>query len=146
MEKMLLNFFKSIGFETIDISNFQITNAPMQEGEVVMGDMNELEKTCSAFLDQCQDKTEKLIEKLMFTEDGSDDELATEKDLSVLNKAGDIVKGMLWASIYQRFDAQKDSSGWGLREGNKVVKMPKKEKRSLSGLQREFMIIGVRGH
>ncbi len=143
---MLLNFFKSIGFETIDISNFQITDAPMQEGEVVMGDMNELEKTCKAFLDQCQDKMEKLIEKRMLTEDGSDDELTTEKDLSVLDKAGDIVKGILWASIYQRFDVQKDSSGWGVREGNKVVKMPKKEKRSFSDLPGGLMIIGVRGH
>jgi len=127
MKQSLLDLFQAIGLLDVDTKNFMMTDAPVGENQKVIGDMNELEKACKMFLDAQNVEHEKLHEKLSDAEEDSEEYAELDQQHARLKINLETVKGLMWASIRNRFVAQKGSSGFGLRNENKIVEIFKNE-------------------
>lgn len=116
-----------LGLENVDITNFQMTDSPIKDGEKVIGDMSDLEKTCFAVLEKESEKHKNLHEQLEKAVGSPEEEFNLEHEHSLLKDRIDILKKIMWSSVSKRFGPKKGTGGWGFREGNKVVTMPPSE-------------------
>lgn len=122
MQKLLLELFALIGLTSIDATNYQVTDSPLEEGDKVIGEMNDLEKTCLMFLEQKKQEHKELHVKMdAETDEGSENYLKLQHEHHLLMEAMGTVKKVMWTSVASRFAPEKDSTGAAFRDGNKVV-------------------------
>jgi hypothetical protein len=142
MKELLIDLFQSIGLMEVDAKNYVITDSPEKEGDKVLGDMTDLEKTCYLFLLQKNLEHEELHRQLDHTQEGSDESAKLEHQHYLLKKAINVVDRIMLTSIAYRFEDQKDAAGFAFRNGNKVVAIFEKQKRSYS---MPFVLISIPG-
>lgn len=130
MEDLLLNLFKKIGFEDAwHEKGGDITNNPIKDGEIVLGDMNELEKKCLHFIRKKEEEHKDVRNKIDFLLDKENKD-AFESLMSkqyLLEQVLNFVYNMMWISVCSRFKTENTISALGFRDGNKVVSFLNKD-------------------
>ena len=130
MKEFLLDLFQTIGIFNIDASDFQITDEPVKDGEKILGEMNEFEKSCMAFLEMKtkeDDDLGKQMEDLCEIEQMEDLDESSEsfKKLThqhyLLTESMSIISKLMWHSVNTRFTDAEQYPQLGFRNGNKVV-------------------------
>lgn len=124
MKESLLKLFETIGFFNVDpqeTSDFQITNRPIQEGEYVIGAMNEFEKSCMVFLEMKNKEDDDLHKQMDELDESSEAFKKLYHKHYLLIESFEIVNRMMWASVNTRLKDAELASGVGFRDGNKVV-------------------------
>ena len=137
MKKEILDFFAAIGLAAnTDTSKFQMADSPIKKGDKVIGEMTELEKACmmlidknkadhSAFHKDLETKLENAegpaeLQKLLEEVKGF------EEKCKGFEESSDLARSIMWRSVETRFSKEEGHGGFGFREGNKVVTLPKK--------------------
>lgn len=130
MKESLLKFFETIGFFKVDpqaTSDFQITGQPIQEGENVIGEMNEFEKSCMVFFEMKRKEHEDLHKQMDELDESSEAFKKLDHKHYLLVKSSEIINEMMWFSVNTRLKDAELASGVGFRNGNKVVTVVKND-------------------
>lgn len=147
MKDLLLQLLSTMGLMSVDLTNFAITGSPVKKGEEVLGEMNDLEKTCFAFLELQQNNHKELHKKMDAVEEGSPEFLELQTQHCLLKESTKIASGLMWGSIHSRFPNANGFNGVGVRDGNQVVRTPKTDEDQEDGfpfgLGAHMMIIGI---
>ncbi len=133
--KDLLKLLNSIGFTSVNPTNYKITGSPMDKGEKVLGQMNDLEKTCALFLEQKQQEHIKLHEQMEnVTDKKSEAYQKLRNQHTLLMTAVKLAKSIMWASVETRFEPVKGATATAFRDGNNVVASFKKNDDNMFGM------------
>lgn len=139
MKELLKKFLQDLGLFT-DHENHTEPEQEVEEGEKVIGEMNDLEKGCFTFLSEKSKEHEEISEKGLELLLCSDEE-EVKKQMEELkyrhqkiHKAMNVARSIMWASIEDRFSTSEGSTCTGVRKGFKIVEIFEDETHSISGM------------
>ena len=121
MEKLLIDLLKSLGLMDLDSTNFKITDSPSEEGDKSLGDMNELEIRCKMFLENKKPEHEQFHDQMAEMDESSEPYRKLMHQHNTLHHAEKMVRNIMWTSVASRFEPMAGTSGYALRNDNKVV-------------------------
>lgn len=122
MKENLIALIQTTGVFDLDPANFETPKTPIKKGEKVLGEMNDLEKLCFAFLEIKRREHRALHDKIDNLYAGNFQELiGLNRKHYLLKQSIDLIRNLMWLSVGNRFELDMNATSFGLREGSQVV-------------------------